>query len=436
MTPVVITGLGAISPLGGNVAETWASTLAGVSGIQRLPEAMTTAYDLPVAIAGVSVVEPSAVLSKPELNRLDRATQFALIAAREAWADAGFGDIAPERLAVSVSSALGGITTTLGAWDAMTGHASPSAIAPDGSQDASRIKAAAHRASGVRRVLPATIAMLMPNAAAAVLSVEFNAQAGAHAPTSACAAGAEAIAYGYQLIQSGAADVVIAGGCEAPVHPMVIASFAAARALSKRNDSPETASRPFALDRDGFVLAEGAGIAILESEAHARARNARYYARLAGTGITADAHHLTAPEPTGRGQIGAMVAALRQADALPSDVGHINPHATSTPLGDGVEASAISSVLGGAVDGAVVSATKSMTGHLLGGAGGLEAVLTVLAVANRVAPPTINTSVDPDPAIGLHLQYDQPGPLPSGRPLALSNSFGFGGHNVCLAFAP
>ena len=445
MPDVLITGLGAIGPLGGNVPDTWAAALRAVSGIRQLPAAMVDEYALPVSFAGVAAIEPAEKLTKPELNRMDRATQFALIAAREAWRDAGFvgaggggaggggagggaagaaagggsadaaksasQGVEPSRLAVSVSSALGGITTTLGAWDTM-------------------------QSRGVRRVLPLTIPMLMPNAAAAVLALEFDAQAGAHAPTSACAAGAEAIAYGYQLIKGGQADVVIAGGTEAPIHPLVIGAFAAARALTTRNDSPARASRPFALHRDGFVLSEGAGIVILESEPHARARGATGYARLAGAGITSDAYHLTAPEPDGRGQISAMRAAIRGADAHPSDVRHINPHATSTPLGDGVEARAIAEVLGGATDAALVSATKSLTGHLLGGAGGLEAVLAVLAIAHRMAPPTINTGGDLDPDIPLALVLDKPSALPAGDLLALSNSFGFGGHNVSLAFAP
>ena len=425
---VVVTGIGATTPLGGTAPTTWEAVLAGRSGISTLPFDWVQEYQLPVTIGAVAAVEPSQVLSTPELKHHDRSAQFALIAAREAWADAGFAAPSVEegrcpvskptatvektRLAVSISSSLGGIQTTLAAADTL-------------------------RERGARRLSPLTIPMLMPNSAASAVELDLGAQAGAFAPTSACASGAEAIGHGFNLIRSGRADVVVAGGTEAPLHPMVIAAFAAARALSTRNDSPEMASRPFDLNRDGFVMGEGAAVLVLESEEHALERGARIYARLVGTGITSDAYHVTAPEPSGRGQIAAMQMALQQANSSVEtsvDVIHINPHATSTKLGDAVEAAAIRTVLGAAADDAIVSATKSMTAHLLGAAGALEAMLTVLALHNRVAPPTINLA-NLDPAIGLQITGTQPVPLPDGPLLAISNSFGFGGHNVTLAFA-
>ena len=424
---VVVTGLGAITPLGGTAAATWAAALAGQSGVATLPFDAAMEYGLPVTIGAVAAVEPATLLSAPELNHNDRSAQFALIAAREAWADAELPThheilrssslrsspqndglfVDGARLAVSISSSLGGIQTTLSAADTL-------------------------RERGARRLSPLTIPMLMPNSAAAAVELEFRAQAGAFAPTSACASGAEAIAYGFDLIQAGRADIVLAGGTEAPLHPMVVAVFAAARALSTRNDAPATASRPFDLNRDGFVMGEGAAVLVLESEAHAAARGARIYARLRGTGITSDAYHVTAPEPNGRGQIAALELALAQAGVAPADVAHVNPHATSTKIGDAVEAHSIRAVLGAAADSVVVSATKSMSAHLLGAAGALEAMLTVLALHHRTAPPTINL-FDLDPAIEIPTNTEI-SPLPPGDIAAISNSFGFGGHNVTLAF--
>jgi len=429
---VVITGLGATTPLGGNVASTWEAVLAGRSGVSRLP--FDWPADLPVKIGAVAAVDPATLLTAAELNHHDRSAQFALIAAREAWQDAGLliGSFCarpqaannpsfcarpqaadaescdPTRLAVSISSSLGGIQTTLAAADTL-------------------------RERGPRRLSPLTIPMLMPNSAAAAVELDLGAEAGAYAPTSACASGAEAIAYGFDLIRAGRADVVVAGGTEAPLHPMVVAAFAAARTLSARNDAPTVASRPFDLNRDGFVMGEGAAVLILESETHALARGAQVYARLAGTGITSDAYHVTAPSPDGRGQIKAMRLALSSASAQPDDIVHLNPHATATKLGDAIEAAAIRSVLGEAANSVIVSATKSMTAHLLGAAGALEAILAVLALRHRTAPPTINL-VDFDPAITIPINGPEPAPLPAGPTYALSNSFGFGGHNVSLVF--
>ena len=367
------------------------------------------AADLPVRFAAPAAREPSEVLTRTEMKRLDRSSQFALVAAREAWADAGFDSesgVDPERLAVVISSSLGGIQTTFAAHDAL-------------------------RDEGPRRVSPLAIPMLMPNSAAVAVELEVGAVGGAHSPVSACASGAEAIAYGADLIRSGRADVVVAGGTEAPIHPTVIAAFAAARALSTSNDSPATASRPYDQKRDGFVMGEGAAIVVLESVAHARARKARIYGHLLGAGVTSDAYHLTAPEPSGAQQVRAMTLALRQAGLSLDDVGHVNPHATSTKIGDAVESAALRELFGSHADSLIVSATKSTTAHLLGAAGALETVLTVLAQRHRVAPPTRNIT-ELDPVIEIPIQRDVPGALPRSDFVSLTNSFGFGGHNVSL----
>ena len=321
-------------------------------------------------------------------------------------ADAGAPALAPPRLGAVVSSGIGGIWTTLDAWDTL-------------------------RQKGARRVLPMTVPMLMPNSPAAYVELELGAQAGAHALVSACASGAEAIGYAAEMIRSGRADVVVAGGTEAAIHPMPIAAFAASRTLSLRNDDPAGASRPYDIARDGFVLGEGAGIVVLENAEHAAARGARVYARLAGVGLSADGYHMTSPEPSGRGQIAAMRMALEAAGVAASDVAHVNAHATSTVVGDLIEARSVRGVLGAAADGVALSATKSMTGHLLGGAGAIETIFTALAVHERTAPPTINVT-DPDPELVLDLVRDTPRSLPSGQVAAINNSFGFGGHNVAL----
>jgi len=271
----------------------------------------------------------------------------------------------------------------------------------------------------------------MPNSPAAYVELELGAQAGAHALVSACASGAEAIGYGVEMIRNGRADVVVAGGTEAAIHPMPLAAFAASRTLSLRNDDPERASRPYDVDRDGFVLGEGAGIVVLESAAHAAARGARVYARIAGVGISSDGYHITSPEPSGRGQIAAMRAALADAGVSAADVAHVNAHATSTVVGDLIEARSVRGVLGSAADRVALSATKSMTGHLLGGAGAVETIFTVLALQQRTAPPTINVD-QPDPEMVLDLVRDTPRALPSGQIAGINNSFGFGGHNVAL----
>ena len=403
---VVVTGLGATTPLGGDVASTWQAALAGQSGARTFENDWAEKYGMPVNFAASIKVAPEEVLARPELKRMDPSTQYAIIASREAWADAGITDIDHDRLGTVVSSGIGGIWTTLDAWDTL-------------------------REKGARRVLPMTVPMLMPNSPTAFVSLELGARAGAHALVSACASGAEAIAYGVEMIRSGRADVVVAGGTEATIHPMPIAAFAASRTLSLRNDDPAGASRPYDVARDGFVIGEGAAVVVLESAAHAAARGARVYGRIAGLGLTADGYHITSPEPSGAGQIRAMQAALEDSGVSAQDVVHVNAHATSTVVGDLIEARSVRGVLGADADHVALSATKSMTGHLLGGAGALETVFTVLALHERTAPPTINVS-DPDPELVLDLVRDTPRDLPSGDVAAINNSFGFGGHNVAL----
>ena len=403
---VVVTGLGATTPLGGDVESTWQAALAGESGARTLDNDWAEQYGIAVNFAAQLKVKAEDVLPRPETKRMDPSAQYAIIATREAWADAGSPETDPERIGAVVSSGIGGIWTTLDAWDTL-------------------------RERGGRRVLPMTVPMLMPNSPTAYVELEIGARAGAHALVSACASGAEAIGYGIEMIRSGRADVVVAGGTEAAIHPMPLAAFAASRTLSLRNDDPAAASRPYDVNRDGFVLGEGAAVVVLESAEHAAARGARVYARLTGVGLSSDAYHITSPEPTGRGQIAAMRSALKDADQTARDIVHVNAHATSTSVGDLIEARAVRTLLGDEADHVALSATKSMTGHLLGGAGALETVFTVLAVHHRTAPPTINVS-DPDPELDIDLVRDTPRALPEGDIAALNNSFGFGGHNVAL----
>jgi 3-oxoacyl-[acyl-carrier-protein] synthase II len=406
---VVITGLGATTPLGGDVASTWRAALAGESGARTLPNDWAETYGIAVSFAAQLKVPSVDVLPRPETKRMDPSAQYAIIAAREAWAHAGSPEVDPERLGAVVSSGIGGIWTTLDAWDTM-------------------------REKGARRVLPMTVPMLMPNSPAAYVELEFGARAGAHALVSACASGAEAIGYACEMIRTGRADIVIAGGTEAAIHPMPLAAFAASRTLSTRNDDPAGASRPYDVQRDGFVLGEGAGIVVLESAAHAAARGATVLARLVGVGLSSDGYHITSPEPSGRGQVAAMRAALADAGLGTEDIVHVNAHATSTVVGDLIEARGVREVLGADADRVALSATKSMTGHLLGGAGALETIFTVLALTDRSAPPTINVT-EPDPELVLDLVRDTPRPLPTGQIAAINNSFGFGGHNVALVVA-
>jgi len=405
---VLVTGLGATTPLGGDVASTWDGLLAGRSGVRRLTGDWVE--DLPVQIGAPVAVEPTEVLDRVEARTLDRSQQFALVAAREAWRDAGFGPdltIEPERLAVVVASGIGGVLTLLAQYDVL-------------------------RERGARRVSPHTVPMLMPNGPAATVGLELTARAGVHTPVSACASGAEAIGLALDILRAGRADVVVAGGTEAAIHALPIAGFAAMRALSMRDVDPEQASRPYDKARDGFVLGEGSSVLVLETEEHARARGARVYAELAGAGMSSDAYHVAAPEPTGAGAARALSLALRDAGLTPDDLSHVNAHATSTPLGDVAEAAALRTALGDAAARVNVTATKSCTGHLLGAAGALEAAVTVLSLHNKVVPATRNLD-DPDDDVGLDVVRMSPRELPA-ETAALSNSFGFGGHNVTLAF--
>jgi 3-oxoacyl-[acyl-carrier-protein] synthase II len=407
-TTVVVTGLGAITPVGADVASTWDSLLAGRSGVSKLTDKW--AADLPARIAARAAVDPATLLDRVQARRMDRCEQFALAAARQAWTDAGAPGVDPERLGVVVSTGIGGVGSTLDAYDTL-------------------------REKGWQRVPPFTVPMLMPNGAAGWIGIEFGARAGVHTTVSACASGAEAIGYAIEMIRSGRADVVLAGGTEAAIIPLNVAAFAAMRALSTRNDEPERASRPFDRGRDGFVLGEGAGVIVLESAEHAAQRGAVVHAVAAGVGYSADAYHIAQPEPEGTGIVLAIRRVLADAGLSPDQVAHVNAHATSTPAGDVVECHAIATALGQAAAGVVVSATKSMTGHLLGGAGAVESVAAIMALREQVAPPTINLD-DPDDDAGIHIatepvKLQQRG---SGPMAVLNNSFGFGGHNVALAF--
>ena len=404
---VVVTGLGATTPIGGTATETWDAILAGRSGARTMPFDWVSQYELPVTFAAMIATAPGDVLAKVETRRLDPSSQYALIAAREAWADAGKPELEPERLGVAIGSGIGGVWTLLDQWDVL-------------------------REKGPRRVYPLAVPMLMPNGPAAAVSLDLGARAGAHTPVSACASGAEAMGYAIEMIRSGRADVVVAGGTEAAVHAMPIAGFAAMQALSTRNDEPEKASRPYDTGRDGFVLGEGSAVIVLESETHARARGAKIYAELASVGMSADAHHITAPEPEGSGASRAMRFAVENADLTMTDIIHINAHATSTPVGDVAEYNAIKRAFGDYTENIAITATKSMTGHLLGAAGALEAVLTILSIHHRTVPATINLD-DQDPQIPLNVVKGEHLTLPDGDIAALNNSFGFGGHNVALA---
>jgi 3-oxoacyl-[acyl-carrier-protein] synthase II len=411
-TDVVVTGLGATTPLGGDVTSTWDAMLAGRSGVTPLTQEW--AAQLPVRIAAQLAVDPSVVIDRVKLRRLDRSEAVALIAAHQAWKDAGLAPatadasaavaagIDPERLAVVVGSGIGGAQTLLSQDDIL-------------------------EQSGPRRVSPHTVPMLMPNGPAAWVGLELGAKAGVHSPASACATGAEAIAWALDIIRAGRADIVVAGGTEAVIAPLPIAGFASMRAMSTRNDDPERASRPWDKGRDGFVLGEGSGVIVLERADHAAARGAHVYARLVGAGMTSDGYDIVQPDPQGAGGARAIALALRDSGLAKTDIVHVNAHATSTPTGDMAEIIGLRAVLG---DHMVVTSTKSMHGHLLGAAGALESIATILAIYHSVVPPTINLD---DPEDGLldvaahkarHMEV----------PAALNNSFGFGGHNAALIF--
>jgi len=404
---VVVTGLGVTTPIGGDVATTWKALLAGQSGVRLLTEDWREL--LPVHFAARVAVDPADQMERVEMRRLDRSEQFALIASREAWKDAGSpDDIDKERLGVVIASGIGGVITLLDQFDIL-------------------------KEKGARSVSPHTVPMLMPNGPAANVGLELQAKAGVHTPVSACASGAEAIGYAYEMIKSNRADIIVAGGVEAAIHQLPMAAFAQMKALSTRNENPAAASRPYDIDRDGFVLGEGGGVLILEEYECAKARGAKIYCEIAGQGLSSDGYHIAAPDPDGAGVQRAIKFALANSGLSTKDIVHLNAHATSTPAGDVAEANALRKALGADADHVAVSATKSMTGHLLGGAGAIESVFIVKALQERLAPPTINIE-NLDPAVTVDVVRGTPRALPAGDIAALNDSFGFGGHNVVLAF--
>jgi 3-oxoacyl-[acyl-carrier-protein] synthase II len=407
MRTVVITGLGASTPLGGDLPATWSALVAGTSGVSLIEA--DWAQELSTRIAAQAAVDPASVMDRVQARKLDRSSQFAMVAALEAWADAGLGlddesTVDPDRLLTSIGTGIGGLHSLLGNWDTQ-------------------------KEKGARRVSPLTIPMLMANAPAANVSLRISSRAGVHAPVSACASSNEAIALAYDLIRLGRADIAVVGGTEAVIHPLPMAAFGQMQALSKRNDEPTKASRPFDVDHDGFVLGEGGACMVIETLEHAQARGARIYGTLAGAGTTADAVDMVAPSQ--RGQVLAMRKALYEAGLSPADIKHVNAHGTSTPTGDPIEAASIAEVLGDAVDGCVVTSTKSMTGHLLGAAGALETIAVTKALYHRLVPPTINLD-NPEPGLTIDVAANVARPLPEGDLAAINNSFGFGGHNVSV----
>jgi 3-oxoacyl-[acyl-carrier-protein] synthase II len=404
---IVVTGIGATSPLGGTFTASWEALLAKESGIRTIDAEWTETYDLPIRFAGSVAQDPADVLSRQEVKRLDPSSQYALLAAREAWADAGSPEVVPERFLVDWATGIGGIWTLTDGMDTL-------------------------REKGARRVLPMTIPMLMPNGPAAAISMSLGARAGARTVVSACASSTESIANAYDHLQKGDADIVIAGGSEASVHPLPLAAFASMHALSSRVDDPATASRPYDVTRDGFVLGEGGAALVLETEEHALARGARIYAELLGGAVTSDAFHITAPDPEGTGGARAVIGALEQAGVPRESVRHINAHATSTPVGDVAEIRALERVFGDHLKSIAISATKASTGHLLGGAGAIEAAFTVKALAAKTLPPTINTT-QTDDSIDIDL-VTEPRSIGDEPIVAISTSFGFGGHNAVVVF--
>ncbi|CAI9411051.1 beta-ketoacyl-[acyl-carrier-protein] synthase family protein [Aestuariimicrobium sp. T2.26MG-19.2B] len=408
MTTVVITGFGAFTPLGVDAPSTWQAMLEGVSGAHTLP--YEWARDLPTNFAAETVGDPAERIDRVAARRMDRSTQHAVIAALEAWADAGLtlGDdngIDRDRLGVCCASGIGGMQSLLGQWDVQ-------------------------KEKGFRRVSPFTIPMLMANAPAANVGLKLGARAAIHTPVSACASSNEAISFGLDMLRLGRADIAVVGGTEAVIHPLPLAAFGQMQALSRRNDAPEKASRPWDVDRDGFVLGEGSAMMVIETLEHAQARGAKIYGTLAGAGISADSHDLVQPDPEGRGQASAMVKALKEADLQAADIRHINAHGTSTPQGDRAEAGSIALALGD-TSGVLVNSTKSMTGHLLGGAGAVETFATVMALNTRTIPGTINIE-NLEPGLPVQIATSTTA-LPEGDLAGLNNSFGFGGHNVVIA---
>ncbi|MDL2078760.1 beta-ketoacyl-[acyl-carrier-protein] synthase family protein [Streptomyces sp. GXMU-J15] len=394
---VLVTGVGALTPLGATADSSWAGLLAGRSGVRDLgpdwPE------ELPVRIAGTVEADLTASIGRARARKLDRGEQLAVVAAREAWQDAGVPQVEPERLAVVVGTGIGGVLSSLGQDDL-------------------------YESSGMRRLSPYAVPMLMPNGPAAWVSMELGARAGARAPVSACASGAESLALGLDLIRAGRADVVVAGGTEATLHPFMIAAFAQMKALSTQAGDPAAVSRPFDAARSGFVIAEGAALFVLERADFARARGARVYGALAGAAVHSSAHHITASDA--EGQVQAMRTALADAGVEPRDIGHVHAHATSTPSGDIAEAEALTKVVG---EETAVTATKSMTGHMLGASGAFGAMSALLSLHHGVVPAVRNLD-EQDPEIRLDVVRGEN--RTGSWDAALANSFGFGGHNVSL----
>ena len=409
-TRVVVTGLGTVSPLGVGLEPTWYGLVAGRSGVGYITRFDPEALRIPVTIAAeASDFRPEDHFTKREIRHRDLFTLFTLVAAKEALEDSAL-EITPDnahRVGTLIASGIGGMTTFYEA-----------------------ILEAEEK--GYDRISPFLTPKMIPNIAAGEVAIEFGARGPSSCTVTACAAGSNAIGDAAEWIRAGKADAVLAGGAEAAIMPMGIGGFAALKALSTRNDEPEKASRPFDAGRDGFVCGEGAGVVILEGLEHARARGARIYAELVGYGLSSDAHHITAPQPEGHGAARSMTMALEEAGRKPEEVDYINAHGTSTPPNDRTETNCIKIALGDAARRVAVSSTKSMTGHLLGAAGGLEAIVCVKAIETGIVPPTINYET-PDPDCDLDYVPNEARKMDVA--LALSNSFGFGGHNACLAFS-
>ena len=404
---VVITGLGAVTPIGNTVATYWAGLQSGANGVAPITLFDASKHACRFA-AEVKDFDPSGVLDPKETKRWDRFCQFGVVAAKEALAQSGLDitDANRQRIGVIIGSGVGGLLT---------------------------METQAHvlEGKGPGRVSPFTVPMMIPNMATGLAAIALGAQGPSSAVATACAAGSNAIGDAFRLLQQGHADAMVCGGAESAITPLGVAGFASAKALSFRNDDPATASRPFDAERDGFVIGEGAGILVLETLDHAQARGADILAEVVGYGMTCDAHHITSPIPGGLGGARAMSLALADAGLKADDIDYVNAHGTSTPANDSNETAAIKTALGERAKAIPVSSTKSMTGHLLGGSGGIEAVAAVLALQNGVVPPTINHQ-NPDPACDLDVVPNQAREQIIST--ALSNSFGFGGHNVCLAF--
>jgi 3-oxoacyl-[acyl-carrier-protein] synthase II len=404
---VVVTGVGAITPIGNTPEEYWEGLVSGRNGIGEI--SLFDASRHVCRIAGeVKNFDPHDYMDRKEAKRMDRFAQFAVAAAKQALVDAQFviNDLNAEQVGVMIGSGVGGLKVM---------------------EDQQTI----YLNRGPDRCSPFMVPMMIANMAAGLTAIHTGAKGPNSCPVTACAAGSNAIGDAFRLIQSGYAQAMICGGAEAAITPLAIAGFASARALSLRNEDPAHASRPFDKERDGFVMGEGAGIFILEELQHARSRGARIYAEIIGYGMTCDAYHITSPVPGGEGAARAIQLALKDAEIKPQQVDYINAHGTSTPANDVTETAAMKTALGDHAYKVAISSTKSMTGHLLGGSGGIEAVATVLAIVNNQVPPTINLE-NPDP--DCDLDYVPNSSRPFNIEVALSNSFGFGGHNVTLAF--